>query len=128
MPVPTDRPIYKGEIATYWFDEGILVSLSNNTKRTVENITGNIALVKQITGNRIVPLLIYLTNSPIPDKATREFSAKQLPTVYKAMAMISKPGLAQFIMNLLFKLKQPPIPMRNFSNETDAKEWLKQFQ
>jgi hypothetical protein len=127
MPVPTDRPTYKGEIATYWFDEGILVSLSTNTKRTVENITGNIALVKQITGNRIVPLMIYLTNSPIPDKATREFSAQQLPTVYKAMAMISKPGLAQFIMNLLFKLKQPPIPMKNFSNDAAAKEWLKQF-
>jgi len=127
MTVPTDRQIYKGEIATYWFDESILVSLSTNIKRTVENITGNITLVKQITGNRTVPLLIYLTNSPISDKATREFSTQQLPTVYKAMAMVSKPGLAQFIMNLLFKLKQPPIPMKNFSNEADAKEWLKQF-
>ena len=128
MNVPTDRKTYEGEIATYWFDDdGILISLSTNTKRTVANISSNIALVKQITGNRIVPLLIYLTNSPIPDKATREFSAQQLPTVYKAMAMISKPGLALFIMNLLFKLKQPPIPMKNFSHETEAKEWLQQF-
>ena len=74
-----------------------------------------------------MPLLIHLVNSPMPDKATRDFSAAQLPNVYTAMAMVSKPGLATLIMNLLFKLKPPPIPMKNFSNENEAKEWLKQF-
>ncbi len=40
----TDRPIFEGETATYWFnDDGILVSLSKSPKRTIENITGNIA-------------------------------------------------------------------------------------
>ncbi|MCW3093638.1 MAG: hypothetical protein JWP81_4707 [Ferruginibacter sp.] len=48
MTKPTDRQVYEGEIATYWFDEGILVSLSKNPKRTVENITGNVALVKKL--------------------------------------------------------------------------------
>jgi hypothetical protein len=74
-----------------------------------------------------VPLLIYLCDSPIPDKETREFSTEQLPHVYKAMAMVSKPGLAQLIMSILFKLKTPPIPMKSFSNDLEAREWLKQF-
>jgi hypothetical protein len=102
MKIPANKKIYEGEIATYWFDDGILVSLSKSTKRTVENITGNIALVKSITNNKKVPLLIYLSNSPVPDKATQKFSAEQLPNVYSAMAMVSKGGLAKFIMNLLF--------------------------
>ncbi len=60
MTPPTDRQIFEGEIATYWFnDDGILVSLSKSTKRTIENITGNIELVRQIANNRKVPLLIY---------------------------------------------------------------------
>jgi hypothetical protein len=124
---PTDRPTYEGEIATYWFDDGILVSLSKNPKRTVELIKSNVALVKTITGNKPVPLLIYLSDSPVPDKETRRFSVEQMPTIYSAMAMVSKPGLAQLIMNILFRFKQPPIPMKNFNNVTDAKEWLKQF-
>ncbi len=104
MTPPTDRQIFEGEIATYWFDDdGILVSLSKSLKRTVANITGNIALVKQITNNKKVPLLIYLKNSPIPDKETRKFSAEQLPNIYTAMAMISEPGLVRLIMNVLFK-------------------------
>ncbi len=79
------------------------------------------------TGGKKVPLLIYLSNSPVPDKETRKFSAEQLPHVYKAMAMVSKPGLAKFIMNILFKLKAPPIPMKSFADGSEAVEWLRQY-
>jgi len=122
MTIPTDRPVYEGEIATYWFDDGILVSLSKSPRRTVANITANVALVKQITNNKRVPILIYLSNSPVPDKETRKFSTTQLPVIYSAMAMVSKPGLAQFIMRILFQLKPPPIPMKSFTNDKEAKE------
>lgn len=128
VDIPTDRQIFEGEIATYWIDDdGILVSLSKSPMRTVANIKENVALVKRITNNKRVPLLIYLSNSPVPDKETRKFSTEQLPNVYTAMAMISQPGLAKFIMNILFKLQSPPIPMKNFTDEKEAKEWLKQY-
>src|SRR5437763_7072631 len=127
MTSPTDRETFDGEIATHWFDEGILVSLSKSPKRTVANISANVALVKKITNNRIVPLLIYLKNSPVPDKETRRFSTEQLPNIYSAMAMVSKPGLAQLIMNVLFKLKPPPIPIKSFTDDKAAKKWLQQY-
>ena len=122
---PTDREVFEGEIADYYMEDGILVSLSKSPRRTVENIKGNIALVRRITGNKKIPLLIYLSSSPIPDKETRKYVNEQLPNVYSAMAMISKPGLSKFIMNFLFRLKPPPIPMKNFTDENEAKEWLK---
>ena len=118
----------KGEIADYHYGEdGILYSYSKSTLRTVKNISENIALVKRITGNKIVPLLIYLSDSPVPDKETRRFSTEQLPNVYKAMAMVSKPGLSKLIMNILFRLKTPPIPMKSFTNDREAKAWLEQY-
>ncbi len=121
-------PLIEGEIADYYFDtEGILYSYSKSIKRTVENIGRNVTLVKQITGNKPVPLLIYLTDSPVPDKATRQFSTEQLPNIYKAMAMVSKPGLSQLIMSLLFKFQKPPIPMKSFTDDQKAHEWLEQF-
>ncbi len=128
LQIPIDRQTWESEIATYWFDDnGILVSLSKSVLRTVENISSNVALVKSITQNRPVPLLIYLANSPIPDKQTRKFSTEQLPFIYSAMAMVSKPGLSKFIMNILFGLRPPPIPMKSFTDDTAAREWLKQF-
>lgn len=128
MERPTNKQIIEGEIADYYFDDsGILVSLSKNPKRTIENITANVVLIKRITTNRRVPLLIFLSNSRVPDKATRKFAAEQLPVIYSAMAMVSKPGLSKFIMNILFSLKTPPIPMKSFTDENSAKEWLKQY-
>jgi hypothetical protein len=128
MYLEVDAPFITGEIADYRFpSEGILYAYSKSPKRTIENISRNIALVKKITGNKKVPLLIYLSNSPIPDKATQQFSKEQLPTVYKAMAMVSKPGLAKLIMNILFRFQKPPIPMKSFSDDKKAREWLLQF-
>lgn len=125
--IPNDRTVWHGEIASYWFDDEILISLSNSKQRTVELINNNVNLVKQITGNTPAPLLIYLQNSPVPDKATRQFSTQQLPVIYSAMAMVAPKGLSTLIMTVLFKLKPPPIPIKHFDNETDAKEWLRQL-
>jgi hypothetical protein len=122
-----DSRIIKGEIADYWIHEGILYSDSKSIKRTVDNIRANVQLVKRITGNKPMPLLIFLKNSPVPDKATRELSARMLPEIYIAMAMVSSGTLSQFIMNLLFRFKPPPIPMKSFAGEEEAKLWLKQF-
>ncbi len=127
MILPENLEIIEGDIASYWIEDGILFSLSKPVLRTVNNISENIILVKKITKNNKMPLLIYLTNSPVPDKATRSFSKEQLPNVYKAMAMVSKPFLAQFIMKILFQLQQPPIPMKSFSNDVEAKKWLSQY-
>lgn len=128
MIIPADKETFDGEIATYWFDDGILVSLSKSPKRTVANLSDNIALVKKISNNKKVPLLIFLSNSPMPDKEARKFATEQLPNVYTAMAMVSKAKLAQFIMNVLFKFNKPPIPMKNFSNYEEAKQWLQQYK
>ena len=125
--IPKDRQTWEGDIATYWWEDGILVSLSKSPKRTVVSISKNVALVKEITGNRPAPLMIYLADSPVPDKATRKYSTEQLPVIYKAMAMVAKPGLSRLIMNILFRFTAPPIPMRSFTSDSEAKAWLKQF-
>ena len=121
-------PIIRGEIADYRFsEEGILYSYSKSTVRTVEKIRNNVQLVKSITGGKKVPLLIYLSKSPVPDKETWRFATEQLPLVYTAMAMVSKPGLSQLIMQILFRFQKPPIPMKSFDDDEKAREWLLQY-
>lgn len=127
ITAPEGKQVFESEIASYWMEDGLLISLSKNPKRTVENITANVQVVKGITNYQPVPLLIYLSNSPVPDKATRAFATQQLPVIYKAMAMVSKPGLSKFIMNILFALKPPPIPMKSFTDAAAAKKWLQQY-
>lgn len=124
--IPADREIFEGSIATYWFEGDVLVSLSKSNLRTVELIKENVAFVKQITGGKRVPLLIYLAKSPMPDKATRKFSSEMVPEIYSAMAMIAPSGLSKFIMKMVFALQKPPIPMKSFTDEREAMQWLKE--
>ncbi len=117
--------LIKGDIADYRLDDsGILYSYSKSVLRTVSLMEANAKLVKQITGGKPVPLLIFLKNSPMPDKATRQYSKEKIPELYSAMAMVSKPGLSAFIMKLLFAFQKPPIPMKSFTDELEAKAWL----
>ena len=117
--------LIEGEIADYRLDEtGILYSYSKSVLRTVPLMERNKELVKSIAGDKPVPLLIFLKNAPMPDKATRDYSKSILPEIYSAMAMVSKPGLSALIMKLLFALQKPPIPMKSFTDEETAKAWL----
>jgi hypothetical protein len=93
-------------------DDGILVSLSKSPRRTVENIRENIALVRSIANNKKVPLLIYLSKSPIPDK--ERFVNEHLPNIYTAMVMVSKPGLAKFIYEFFIPVKTAANPDEKF--------------
>lgn len=123
--IPLDREIFETELATYWWsDDNYLVSLSKNVLRTVDNLKSNSEVIQKITNNKPVPLLIYLTDSPIPGKEAREISTLLLPINYSVMAMVSKPGLGAFIMKFLFSLKKSPIPLKAFTDEHAAKAWL----
>lgn len=117
----------EAEIADYVLEDKILISYSKSILRTVENIQANAELVNKICNGKKYPLLIFIKSSPMPDKATRALSAKLLGQNYKAMAMVSMPGLSQMIMKLVFRFQKPSIPIEIFSNELAARNWLQQY-
>jgi hypothetical protein len=122
---PAGAKLYETEIATFWMGpEGILYSISKPPRRTVANITANMAMVREISPNRKPPLLVYLCPSPVPDRETRKLVTRHLPELYSAMAMIADSRLAKLIMNILFSVNKPPIPMKTFSDPEKAKGWL----
>jgi hypothetical protein len=125
---PAGAELHETELATFWMGaDGILMSISKSPTRTIANVSENLATVRTITGGKKVPHLVHLCRSGMPDKATRKFVAEQLPHAYTAMAMISGSGLSKLIMNVLFGLKPPTIPMKTFSDEAAAKAWLRGY-
>lgn len=128
IPLPSSAPRCESSIAVTWLHpDGLLIAQSKSIQRNVTNITENILAVHGLAGGKPMPLLVYLTSSPMPDKATRRFVNESLPGVYSAMAMVSDSRLSALIMNFLFGLKPPPIPMKSFRDENQAFRWLKAF-
>ena len=128
MGPPPGANVVETELGQYWFDEeGILNSLSKSPLRTLENTRKNFEIIRHMSGHRRVCLLVHLSRSARPDKATLTYVAGQLPTVYKAMAMVSDSNIGSLIMNLLFRFNAPSIPMKSFSTEVQARQWLRQY-
>ncbi len=127
MKTPIDKQLFKSEIATYWWEGEILYSVSNKVLRTKENVKANFEMVQEITHQKPVCLLTFVSNSGKPDKATQEYVREVLPRAYKAMAMVSSSGVGKIIMNVLFKFIASPIPMKSFSDEEKAEVWLKKY-
>jgi hypothetical protein len=115
---------WESGIARYHFEQDVLISQSFPVQRTVENLTSNAELIRSITNNKPTKVLVILCKSPVPDKAARNLSARLVPELYSAMAMVSKPGLAQFVMRMVFAFSNPGIPIKIFSNQQDALKWL----
>ena len=118
---------FETEIAAYTWEDGILVSRSKAPRRTVANIKANLEAVHAHSGGAKPLLLVHLTKSPMPDKETRAYVNARLPEAYTAMAMVADSALTRLIMNFLFGVKPPPIPMKSFAEAEAAKAWLRGF-
>jgi len=130
MKKPDDLNVYESELATFWFDEnGILCSRSKAVTRTVAKQKSTYALIRQITDNRKVCLFSDMRNSALvlQDDKTREYIAREMPKLFIAMAVESESTLEKVGPTIFLNTMNEPIPIRMFSDEHEAKEWLKSF-
>lgn len=129
MVVPKNTEVFEFPTSTLWFDEnGIVCSIAKNVpSQTVEETKDTMAEFGRITGGKKICLLSDSTYSPPIDKEMRDYLAKVLPEITKAVAIISRSAVGKVAANLFFSIKKQPYPVRMFTEETEAKEWLKQY-
>ena len=127
MKAPSDAVVFEGDLATFWFEEDLLCAHAKSCGRTLEKQKENYDLVRRISGNKKVCLLTDVTSVSPQDKETRDYMAAELPNVFKAMAVVSSSVWGKFVTNLFLALKQQPIPIKFFSSEAEAREWIKQY-
>jgi hypothetical protein len=133
MEIPLDVKLIDWPTSTIWFDEdGVLYSIPKSgvdeLNLTREESTALMNKFKKITGNKKVCMILETNkNSKTPKREDRDFVSEQLTEITKAMAIISTSPLSRMVANLFFGLKPPVYPVKFFSNEVDAKAWIKQY-
>jgi len=133
MEIPKDAKIIDLATSILWFDElGIVYSMPKagveEPVLTREETLKQMNAFKKATGDKKVCMILETnSNSKPPKKEDRDFIADQLAQVTKAMGIISTSPLSRMIANLFFGLKPPPYPVKFFSNEKEAKDWIKQY-
>jgi hypothetical protein len=133
MEIPENVQLIDWPTSVMWFDEkGILYSMPKpgveEPVLTREETLKQMEEFKKITGHKKVCMILETnSNSKPPKKEDRDFIADQLAQITKAMGVISTSPLSRMIANLFFGLKPPPYPVKFFSNEKEAKDWIQQY-
>lgn len=115
--------------STSWFDEeGILCAISKKgIQPTLEERKKRTEEFKKALDGKKICMLVDITNASESSKEAKDYLAEELPKIVKAMAFISKSPLGTMLANLYLGLKPTPFPSKIFSNEADARKWLKDY-
>jgi hypoxanthine-guanine phosphoribosyltransferase len=129
MVPPKDANIIDWPTSISWFDEnGIFCSVSKKVPaQTLEETKKLMNDLYRILDGKKICMLIDVTNSGESTRETREFAAQEFPKFIKAIAMISNSQLGKMMANMFFNMKKQPYPTRMFTDEIEAKAWLKQY-
>ncbi len=132
LKVPQGVKTFNLTNATAWFDnDGVLYSVAKQDEpgeMSDEEIKEEMRRFREIIGNRKVCMIaeVRKTGKP-PRKEQRELVAKEISSVTKAMAIIITSPLSRMLANIFFAFVPPDYPMKMFSNEAEAKKWIKQY-
>ena len=132
MEIPKNVKTIELGSSILWFDEdGVLYSIPKPGAirvSTKEETLKQMNELRKITGGEKKCMILQTDSSaPPPKKEDRDWIAKELESVMKAMAMISTSPLSRMVANLFFGFKPPSYPVKFFSNEKDAKQWINQY-
>lgn len=129
MQPPLNTSIIDFPTAVMWFDDdGILCSVAKKaTLQTIEEAKATMIQFKELIGEEKVCILSDSTDSPPANKELRDYAAEVFPEIVKAVAIISRSAASTMAANLFFSIKKQPYPVKMFTEETEAKAWLKQY-
>ena len=126
---PENTKLFETTASTCWVDEhGIVCVIVKNVRRTIENHKEQIKLYDGIIkdGNKFCSL-VDMTHSMPLRREVREYLASELQKYIKAQAIISAKPLDGTIATAFETINSAGYPMNQFTNEAEAKNWLKQF-
>ena len=132
MQPPKDAKVTEWPTSTVWFDEdGVLYSKPKPVKyksQTKEESEKQLEEFRKLTGGKKVCMILETDHSaPPPKREDRDWIAKELDSITKAMAIISTSPLSRMLANLFFGFKPPAYPVKFFANEKEAKKWISKY-
>ena len=132
ISIPKNVKLIEWPTSTMWFDEdGVLYSVPKPNAPLTQSREEALAQMhefrKLVGHKKTCMILVTDSSAPPPKKADRDWIAKELDSITKAMGIISTSPLSRMVANLFFGFKPPSYPVKFFSNANDAKEWIKQY-
>jgi CheY-like chemotaxis protein len=129
MNKPNDIEIFENPLATYWLDkDGILNMVAKPTIRTAESSRSFFQDIKKLLGGKKVYCISDFTSVKEITEEARDYYKNEGPALFNAVAIISQSEFSRMVAMVLSLLFNPAVPTKVFSNEPEARAWLKELR
>ena len=127
-----DEPVITTSTNRHWLrDDGFLQSQAlPGAGQSLADAHGSVAAYTSLCGGRRRPLLVDLREAGRPmDRAAREFyTGTELSAVVSAAALLVGSPVGRVIGTFFLRIAQSATPIRIFTNEQEALDWLERFR
>lgn len=113
-----------------WLDDSGIVhcEVLGTVMMDLDSALENVQAVKQLSNGKRVPVFVDMTKSMGATKEARAYFADaEVAKIQCACAMLVGTLLSQLIGNFFLGLNKTKFPIKLFSTEKEAKDWLKTF-
>jgi hypothetical protein len=129
MKPPDNAKIYEIANAIYWFDEDGILCMEGKTTdpTTLEQAKQRIETFENLhEGKRFCFLIDYEKITP-SSKEVMEYFGSELYRVAKGVAVLTSSPLKKMLVSLVLQFLNKDYPIKIFTDEQDAKKWLKEY-
>ena len=123
------KEIFEIPYVTMWIDGPIMYC------KYVDDLHLSLEVAKTCVEGRIYfskgksfPLFIDMTGIKSTTREARKYMASMGATLVTAAALITKSPVSRTIGNIFLKIDKPQVPLKLFTSEEKAREWLTQFE
>lgn len=119
---------FESPYVTMWIENGILYG------RFANDLELTLPIAKACVEGRIFfskgksyPMLVDMTGLKSVNKQARQYMATMGATLVTAGALITRSAVSKMIGNMFLTIDKPPVPVKLFTSELKAREWLKGY-
>ena len=114
---------------TWMGEDGIIRGVHlPDTEETLEDAKENMAATAKIGAGKRCPILVDLRRVKSIDRQAREYYGRgDQAEVVRAVALLIDSPLSRAIGNFILGINKPRIPVKLFTSEAEALDWLRGF-
>ena len=113
------------KISYYEVDNLLRITIKENTTLGLAEINSHFLQEYRLTEGRKPLVLVDIRTDFNMNANTRKYAVRQSSSSHLARAILIRPGFRLFFTNLYFQIRKPATPIKLFSTEESAFQWLK---
>lgn len=126
MEPPISAEVFETTTSKYWFENGIMCIVTKKAEPpNLETHIKDIQEFKKQAGDKKICAIAEINHTSQSSKEVRDYNIKELPELFKAIAFVIRNPLMRMIANLYLGAMDISFPVKMFSDDVEAKEWLK---